>query len=72
MIPWVIPMSCTFLYCRVSTSNQSTENQVQDVKNAGFDVQASRVIEETISDSVLPVSVPASRSCLSGWNQVMY
>lgn len=48
-------MSRTFLYCRVSTSNQFTENQVQDVKNAGFDVQASRVIEETISGSV-PVS----------------
>ncbi|POA84579.1 DNA invertase [Pseudomonas sp. FW305-E2] len=45
-------MSRTFLYCRVSTSNQFTENQVQDVKNAGFDVQASRVIEETISGSV--------------------
>lgn len=52
MIPWVMPMSRTFLYCRVSTSTQFTENQVQDVKNAGFDVQASRVIEETISGSV--------------------
>lgn len=45
-------MSRTFLYCRVSTSNQFTENQVQDVKNAGFNVQASRVVEETISGSV--------------------
>lgn len=45
-------MSRTFLYCRVSTSNQFTENQVQEVKAAGFDVQASRVIEETISGSI--------------------
>jgi len=45
-------MSRTFLYCRVSTSGQFTENQVQEVKSAGFDVQASRVVEETISGSI--------------------
>lgn len=45
-------MSRTFLYCRVSTSGQFTENQVQEVKAAGFDVQASRVVEETISGSI--------------------
>jgi len=45
-------MSRTFLYCRVSTSTQFTENQVQEVKGAGFSVQASRVVEETISGSV--------------------
>lgn len=45
-------MSRTFLYCRVSTSTQFTANQVQEVKTAGFDVQASRVIEEVISGSI--------------------
>jgi len=45
-------MSRAFLYCRVSTSSQFTENQVQEVKAAGFDVQASRVVEETISGSI--------------------
>ncbi|MBD8826271.1 recombinase family protein [Pseudomonas sp. CFBP 13602] len=45
-------MSRTFLYCRVSTSSQFTENQVREVKAAGFDVQATRVIEETISGSI--------------------
>jgi putative DNA-invertase from lambdoid prophage Rac len=45
-------MSRTFLYCRVSTSGQFTENQVQEVKSAGFDVQASRVVEETVSGSI--------------------
>lgn len=45
-------MSRTFLYCRVSTSTQFTENQVQEVKSAGFDVQASRVVEETVSGSI--------------------
>lgn len=45
-------MSRTFLYCRVSTSTQFTENQVQEVKSAGFDVQAGRVVEETVSGSI--------------------
>jgi putative DNA-invertase from lambdoid prophage Rac len=45
-------MSRTFLYCRVSTSGQFTENQVQEVKSAGFEVQASRVMEETVSGSI--------------------
>jgi putative DNA-invertase from lambdoid prophage Rac len=45
-------MSRTFLYCRVSTSTQFTANQVQEVKAAGFHVQASRVIEEVISGSI--------------------
>lgn len=45
-------MSRTFLYCRVSTTSQFTENQVQEVKAAGFDVQSSRVVEETISGSI--------------------
>jgi putative DNA-invertase from lambdoid prophage Rac len=45
-------MSRTFLYCRVSTSSQFTENQVQEVKAAGFAVQPSRVVEETISGSI--------------------
>lgn len=45
-------MSRTFLYARVSTSNQFTENQTIEVKAAGFDVQPGRVVEETISGSV--------------------
>lgn len=45
-------MSRTFLYCRVSTSLQFTENQVQEVKGAGFDIRPTRVVEETISGSI--------------------
>ncbi|KAF4557062.1 recombinase family protein [Pseudomonas sp. CES] len=45
-------MSRTFLYCRVSTVSQHNENQVQEVKAAGFDVQPNRVVEEKISGSV--------------------
>ena len=57
-------MSRTFLYCRVSTSNQFTENQVQEVKAAGFDVQSGRVVEETISGSVATKERPGFQKLL--------
>ncbi|MDP2244825.1 recombinase family protein [Pseudomonas sp.] len=45
-------MSRTFAYCRVSTLGQTTENQIQEIKAAGFDIQPQRCIEETVSGSV--------------------
>jgi putative DNA-invertase from lambdoid prophage Rac len=57
-------MSRTFLYCRVSTASQFTENQVQEVKSAGFDVQASRVVEETISGSIAATERPGFQRLL--------
>lgn len=45
-------MSRVFAYCRVSTGSQSTENQVQEIANAGFTVTARRTVEETVSGSV--------------------
>lgn len=45
-------MSRVFAYCRVSTSDQTTINQVMEIKNAGFNVEPQRVIEEVISGSV--------------------
>lgn len=45
-------MSRTFAYCRVSTAGQTTENQIQEIKAAGFDLQPQRAIEETISGSI--------------------
>jgi putative DNA-invertase from lambdoid prophage Rac len=44
-------MSRTFAYCRVSTVGQTTVNQVQEIKSAGFDIQPQRCIEETVSGS---------------------
>lgn len=44
-------MSRVFAYCRVSTAGQQNENQRQEIKQAGFAVQASRVMEECISGS---------------------
>lgn len=45
-------MSRTFLYCRVSKSEQHTENQVLEVRGAGFHVQENRIVEERISGDV--------------------
>ncbi|WP_287995144.1 recombinase family protein [Acidiphilium sp.] len=54
-------MARTFLYTRVSTTGQTTENQVAEVKAAGFAVQASRTITETISGSAPAMQRPAFR-----------
>ena len=45
-------MSRVFAYCRVSTADQTTDNQVQEIAAAGFAVQEGRVITETVSGSV--------------------
>lgn len=45
-------MSRTFAYCRVSTQEQHTENQVMEIASAGFDVRDERIVTETISGSV--------------------
>ena len=45
-------MSRTFAYARVSTTDQSTTNQLRESEAAGFSVDKSRVITESISGSV--------------------
>lgn len=45
-------MARTFLYCRVSTSDQSTDNQVREVESAGYKVEPRRIVVETVSGSV--------------------
>ncbi|WP_342653405.1 recombinase family protein [Pseudomonas sp. F3-2] len=57
-------MSRTFLYARCSTQAQFTENQVLEVKSAGFDVQAGRVIEEIVSGSVAANERPGFQKLL--------
>lgn len=44
-----------FAYCRVSTVEQTTDNQILAIRNSGYDVQESRVISETVSGSVRAV-----------------
>lgn len=45
-------MSRTFAYCRVSTSDQTTDNQVREIEAAGFAVDPKRVVTETVSGSI--------------------
>lgn len=44
-------MSRTFAYCRVSTQQQTTDNQISEIESAGFKVEPHRVVVETISGS---------------------
>lgn len=45
-------MARTFAYCRVSTADQTTDNQVHEIEAAGFKVDAKRIVAETVSGSV--------------------
>lgn len=51
-------MSRVFAYCRVSTADQTTANQIKEIRAAGFDVQTTRVISEIISGSTAAESRP--------------
>jgi len=51
-------MSRTFAYCRVSTADQTTDNQVQEIQGAGFRVDPKRVVAETVSGSVAAAERP--------------
>lgn len=44
-------MSRVFAYCRVSTADQSHENQIREIQAAGFNIEPRRVIAETVSGS---------------------
>src|SRR3954453_22527312 len=44
-------MPRTFAYVRVSTTGQTSENQIREIAAAGFKVEARRVITETVSGS---------------------
>lgn len=45
-------MSRVFAYCRVSTSEQTTDNQVLEISVAGFNIEKRRVVSECVSGSV--------------------
>lgn len=55
-------MSRTFAYCRVSTTEQTTENQLLAIRRAGFDVKPERCVSETISGSVSAMKRPAFKA----------
>ncbi|MDA0813879.1 MAG: recombinase family protein [Verrucomicrobia bacterium] len=45
-------MPRTFAYARVSTIEQTPENQVLEIKAAGFGIEPHRIITETVSGSM--------------------
>lgn len=45
-------MSRTFAYCRVSTGDQTNDNQLREIRAAGFLVEPNRIVTETVSGSV--------------------
>lgn len=48
-------MSRTFAYARVSTLEQNSENQIKEIKDAGFMIESHRLVRETVSGS-MPIS----------------
>ena len=51
-------MSRIFAYCRVSTAEQTTENQIAEIEAAGFHVEPRRTYCETVSGSVPAMDRP--------------
>ncbi len=54
-------MPRTFAYLRVSTTDQTTENQLAELANSGFALERRRVVAETISGSVSTKDRPGFR-----------
>lgn len=42
----------TFIYARVSTADQTTDNQLREIESAGFAINPRRIVTECISGSV--------------------
>jgi len=57
-------MSRVFAYCRVSTTDQNTSKQVQDIRAAGYEVDKRCVVEESISGSVAVKDRPSFQKLL--------
>lgn len=64
-------MTRQFIYCRVSTSEQTTENQLSAIRLRGYDVSTSRVVSETISGGFLQQAVRSSVSWWTNWKRGM-
>lgn len=58
-------MSRVFAYCRVSTSDQTADNQLREIKQAGFDLEPHRAVFETVSGSVAAMEREGFRRLLN-------
>ena len=57
-------MTRVFAYCRVSTSGQTTDNQIREIAAAGFNVLQTRAIAETISGSIAACERPGFKKLM--------
>ena len=57
-------MARTFAYLRVSTEEQTTDNQLEEIRVAGFHVEPYRIVAETISGGVATQNRPQSARLL--------
>ena len=66
-------MSRTFAYCRVSTSDQTTQNQIAEISAAGFHVEERRAYCETISGSMPAMERPMFKKLVDrfDWDDVL-
>ncbi len=66
-------MPRTFAYCRVSKADQSYENQLHEILAAGFQVDARRVVSETVSGSIAAFERKGFRSLVNRleWDDVL-
>lgn len=66
-------MTRLFAYCRVSTSDQTTENQINEIRSSGFDVEARRTVCETVSGSTPAMERPGFRRLVDrlDWDDVL-
>ena len=62
-------MSRTFAYARVSTVEQLTENQKEQIAAAGYKIEARRFVEEKISGSVQAQQRPGFKKLLERLEQ---
>jgi len=66
-------MSRVFAYCRVSTAEQSFQNQALELQAAGFSIEPRRVIAETVSGSTPAMERKAFRKLVDrlDWEDVL-
>ena len=66
-------MARTFAYCRVSTGDQTTENQIAEIAAAGFAVEHRRIVCETVSGSMPALERPGFKRLVDrlDWDDVL-
>jgi putative DNA-invertase from lambdoid prophage Rac len=66
-------MARTFAYCRVSTADQTYENQVHEIQASGFHIDPRRIVAETVSGSTAAMERMGFRSLIDRleWEDVL-